>query len=99
MSLWRRYLEFPVIYKIAIAFVLGIVAGVALGPQVMAALKPLGNLLVRLLKMIAAPIILFSLVVGAASISPSRLGRVGAVIIIYYLFTSAIAVAIGIAMA
>jgi Na+/H+-dicarboxylate symporter len=100
--LWRRYLEFPVIYKIAIAFVLGIVAGAiaaAVGaPNVMQSIKPLGDLLVRLLKMIVAPIILFSLVVGAASIRPAKLGRVGVLIILYYLLTSAIAVGIGIAM-
>jgi Na+/H+-dicarboxylate symporter len=98
-SLLRRYVEFPVIYKIAIAFILGILAGSLLGPEVMGNLKPLGDLLVRLLKMIVAPIIFFSLVVGAASIAPSRLGRVGAAIIVYYLATSAVAVAIGIAMA
>lgn len=102
MSWWRRYLEFPVIYKIAIAFILGIVAGAiaaAVGaPGVMEAIKPLGDLLVRLLKMIVAPIILFSLVVGAASIRPAKLGRVGALIILYYLLTSAVAVGIGIAM-
>ncbi len=49
--------------------------------------------------MIVAPIVFFSLVVGAASISPARLGRVGVKIVVYYLATSAVAVTIGIAMA
>ncbi len=62
-------------------------------------IKPLGDLFIRLLKMIVAPIILFTLVVGVASISLTRLGKVGVKIIIYYLITSAIAVLIGIAMA
>ncbi len=103
MSWFKKYLEFPVIYKIAIGFVLGIiigaVTGAVIGPHAMDPIKPLGDLFIRLLKMIVAPIILFTLVVGAASISPARLGRVGVKIIVYYLITSAIAVLIGIAMA
>jgi len=98
MSWFRRYLEYPVIYKILIGFVLGIIIGAIIGEPI-AAIKPLGDLFIRLLKMIVAPIILFSLVIGAASISPARLGKVGAKIIVYYLVTSAVAVVIGIAMA
>ncbi len=98
MSLLRAYLRFPVIYKIAIGFILGIILGALIGEPI-AALKPLGDLFIRLLKMIVAPIVLFSLVVGAASIAPARLGKVGVKIIIYYLVTSAMAVVIGLAMA
>ncbi|WP_456398033.1 dicarboxylate/amino acid:cation symporter, partial [Palaeococcus sp. (in: euryarchaeotes)] len=61
--------------------------------------KPLGDLFVRLLKMLVMPIVLASLVVGAASISPARLGRVGVKIVLYYLVTSAFAVFIGLIMA
>jgi len=49
--------------------------------------------------MIVAPIVLFSLIVGAASITPARLSKVGVKIIVYYLVTSAIAVIIGLIMA
>ncbi len=99
MGAFRKYLEFPVIYKVLIGFVLGAIVGAIVGPGVMSAIKPLGDLLIRLLKMIVAPIVLFSLVVGAASIKPSRLGKVEVEIMIYYLLTSACAVAIGLAMA
>jgi len=98
MGLWESYKRFPVIYKILIGFVLGIIAGIVVGPQI-AVLYPLGQLLIRLLKMIVTPIVLFSLVVGAASITPKKLGRIGTKIIIYYLATSAVAVIIGIFMA
>lgn len=98
MGYWESYKRFPVIYKILIGFVLGIIVGAVVGPQI-AVIKPLGDLLIRLLKMIVAPIVLFSLVVGAASISPARLGRIGVKIIIYYLFTTALAVLIGIGVA
>ncbi len=98
MGLWESYKRFPVIYKILIGFILGIIAGIIVGPQI-AVLYPLGTLLIRLLKMIVAPIVLFSLVVGAASIAPKKLGKIGTKIIIYYLATSAVAVIIGIFMA
>ncbi len=98
MSFFQRYLRYPVIYKIAIGFVLGIVLGAIIGEPI-AVLKPLGDLFIRLLKMIVAPIILFTLVVGAASIAPARLGKVGVKIVVYYLVTSAIAVLIGLVMA
>ncbi len=98
MGFWESYKRFPVIYKILIGFILGIIAGIVVGPSI-AAIRPLGELLIRLLKMIVAPIVLFSLVVGAASIAPSKLGKIGVKIIIYYLFTSAVAVIIGIFMA
>ncbi len=98
MSYWESYKRFPVIYKILIGFVLGIIVGAIVGPQI-AVIKPLGDLLIRLLKMVVAPIVLFSLVVGAASISPARLGRIGVKIIVYYLFTTAFAVLIGIGVA
>lgn len=67
MSLFRRYLEFPIIYKIAIGFVvgviIGVIAGAFVGPHAFDPTKPLGDLFIRLLKMIVAPIILFTLVV------------------------------------
>ena len=97
-GLWRRYIEFPVIYKIAIALVLGVIFGAVIGEPIVA-IKPLGDLFIRLLKMIVVPIVLFTLVVGAASIHPSKLGRIGIGIMIYYLITSALAVLIGLGMA
>jgi len=92
--LWKRYLEISVLTKILIGLILGVIFGLIIGPK-MEVLKPLGDIFMNLLKMIVMPVILFSLVVGAASIEPARLGKVGVKIMIYYLFTSAIAVFIG----
>ena len=58
-----------------------------------------GDLFIRLLRMIVVPVILFSLMGGAASIAPSRLGRVGIKIIAFYMVTSAISVAVGLLFA
>jgi Na+/H+-dicarboxylate symporter len=51
-----------------------------------------------LLKMIVMPVIFTTLVVGAASISPAELGKVGIKIVLFYLLTSAFAVAVGLIM-
>ena len=58
-----------------------------------------GDLFIRLLKMIVVPVILFSLITGAASITPSEIGRTGGKTLLYYLVTSIIAVCIGLAVA
>jgi len=88
------YFKTNLLWRILIGLILGAVFGIIVGPKI-AVLNPLGDLLVRLLKMIVMPVIFFSLVVGAASISPARLGKVGVKIIIFYMLTSGFAVAIG----
>ncbi len=102
MGLLRRYLEYPVLRKILIGLILGaiygLIAGVIGHPGAATAIKPLGDLFIRLLKMLVMPIVLASLVVGAASISPARLGKVGVKIVVYYLLTSAFAVFFGLLM-
>ncbi len=94
MSFWRKYLEFPVIYKIAIGFVIGIIVGLLVGPQI-TAVQPLGTFFMRLLKMIVMPLIFFTLVLGSASIDPKKLGKAGGLIVVIYIITSFIAVSIG----
>jgi Na+/H+-dicarboxylate symporter len=103
MGLLRKYLDYPVLWKILWGLILGAVFGLIMGylgyaEFVKTYIKPLGDLFVRLLKMLVMPIVLASLVVGAASISPARLGRVGVKIVIYYLLTSAFAVFFGLLM-
>ncbi len=92
------YFGFPLIYKIAIGLGVGIVVGIIAGPAI-APVKPLGDFFVTLLKMCIMPIVLFSLVVGAASISPARGVRIGVKTIVFYLVTTFIAVLIGLAIA
>ncbi|MDR0679108.1 MAG: dicarboxylate/amino acid:cation symporter, partial [Puniceicoccales bacterium] len=58
-----------------------------------------GDIFIRLLKMTVVPIILFSLISGAASIRPSLIGRAGGKTLLYYFVSSALAVAIGFAVA
>jgi len=99
------YFRTNLLARILVGLILGALTGIVLGffPD---AIKPFvdnvrffGDLFVRLLKMIVVPVILFSLIAGAASIAPSRLGRIGVKIMVYYLLTSALAVTIGLVFA
>jgi proton glutamate symport protein len=59
-------------------------------------IKPFGTLFLNLLKMIAVPLVLFSLVAGVASLDDtSKIGRIGGKTIALYLATTAIAITIG----
>lgn len=88
------YFQTNLLLRILIGLALGAAFGLILGPKV-AVVSPLGDIFVRLLKMIVVPVVIFTLVVGAASIHPSRLGRIGAKALIFYMLTSAFAVALG----
>ena len=94
--------------QILLGLVLGAVAGglaSALGGEaavglVTAYVKPVGTLFIRLITMIAAPLVLASLVAGAASITdPHALGRIGGKTLGLYLATTAVAISLGLVLA
>ena len=98
----RAYLNFNVLYKILIGLVIGAVAGIILAATGVTALPKwismFGTIFTRLLKMIIIPMIVGSLVVGASSVSPANVGKVGIRVVIIYLVTSAFGVIIGLLM-
>ena len=77
---------------------MGVLLGMILGPSA-GVLEPLGTLFLRLLQMVVFPLVLCTLVVGAATIHPARLGRVGGKTLALYLLTSLFAIVVGIALA
>lgn len=80
---------------IFISFVLAIILGTIFGPT-MKVVEPLGTLFLRLIKFIIVPLVLTSLVVGVASTGDmKKLGRMSMKTVIYYLFTTAFAISIG----
>lgn len=93
-SLLRMYLSSNLLLRILIGLILGAICGLVFADKLMW-VKPFGDLFVRLLKMIVLPVVITSLVVGAASIHPSKLGKVGIKVLVIYLITSGFAVAIG----
>ena len=86
---------------ILIAMGLGVVYGAYaaqndMSDHVVAIIKPVGTLFLNLLRMIAVPLVLFSLVAGVASLNDtSKVGRIGGKTILLYLGTTAIAITIG----
>lgn len=62
-------------------------------------IKPIGTLFIRLLMFVAIPMVLASLIVGAASLGDiRRVGRLGGKTILWYLFTIIIAISIGLTL-
>ena len=100
---FKAYLEFNVLYKILIGLIIGAIAGVILAAAGVTALPAwismFGTIFTRLLKMIIIPMIVGSLVVGASSVSPANVGKIGIRVVIIYLVTSACGVIIGLVMA
>ncbi|WP_418895861.1 dicarboxylate/amino acid:cation symporter [Sporosarcina cyprini] len=92
-------MKFTLMTQIFIAFVLAVLLGSLFGENINF-LKPFGDLFLRLIKFIIAPLILSTLVVGVASSSdPKQLGRIGLKTMVYYLATTAIAIMIGLLIA
>ncbi len=68
--------------------------------SIAADLKPIGTLFLNLLKMIAIPLVLGTLIVGAASLGDLRkVARIGTKTIGFYLVTTAVAITIGLVVA
>ncbi len=63
------------------------------------AIKPLGDIFIRLLMMIAIPLVFASLLVGVSSLHDvSKMARIGGKTIAFYLVTTALAISIGLAL-
>ena len=97
-SLWHRYRSVPLIYRIAVAFLLGSLAGAVFGEQ-MTVVKPFGDLFLRLLNMLVVPIIVFTLLTGIRQLSPARLGKIGGATVGLYAVTTTLAGLIGLTIA
>lgn len=63
-------------------------------------IKPFGTIYINLLKFLVVPVVLFSIIDGVVSLNDlKRVGSVGIRTFIYYIFTTAVAVIIGLALA
>lgn len=93
----------PLALWIFIGLALGILVGMLLtGHQEIAVeyIKPFGVLFLNLIKFIVVPIVLFSIMNGVISMRDIRkVGSIGGKTILYYMCTTMVAVAIGLALA
>lgn len=93
--------------KISLAWqmMIGLALGVVVGAMVDAELaktylQPLGDLFIRLIRMVVVPLVITTIIAGAAGISDtSKLGRVATKVLIVYAITTAISVTIGLLFA
>ena len=88
-SVWEAY-RFSIILVGAI--LVGSLIGIKMGTKAVM-FKPLGDLFINGMFMVVVPLVLYSLVVGAAGIEDiTKLGRVGIKTLVFYLGTTAAAV-------
>ncbi len=89
--------------QIFIALVLAIIAGIAMTKSPAFAtnyIKPFGTIFLNLIKWIVCPLVFFSIMAGVVSMRDIRkVGAIGGSTVVYYLCTTAFAVAIGLLFA
>src|SRR5450830_231433 len=88
--------------QLHIQVLIGLLAAVVLGlalPETAAAMKPLGDLFIALLKMMLAPIVFCTLIHGLAHVRDlGKLGRLGAKSLLYFEVVSTVAMLVGFVM-
>jgi proton glutamate symport protein len=85
-------------WQIFIGLILGIVVGAIFygNPKVATYLQPIGDIFLRLIKMIVIPIVVSSLIVGVANVGDvKKLGKLGGKTIIYFEIITTIAIVVG----
>ncbi|APC40020.1 cation:dicarboxylate symporter family transporter [Clostridium estertheticum] len=87
---------------LAVQIVIGLILGVIVGaifygnPTLVVVLKPMGDVFLRLIKMIVVPIVFCSLVVGVAGVGDGKeVGKIGIKTIVYFEVITTIAIFLG----
>ncbi|WP_000821143.1 cation:dicarboxylate symporter family transporter, partial [Bacillus cereus] len=89
-------------WQILIGLALGIAVGAIFydNPAVAKYLQPIGDIFIRLIKMIVVPIVVASIVVGVAGVGDiKKLGRLGGKTILYFEIITTIAIVVGLLIA
>ncbi|MEE2898105.1 MAG: dicarboxylate/amino acid:cation symporter [Gemmatimonadota bacterium] len=82
--------------QIFVGMVVGSVVGAVLGERV-TVLQPVGDLFIRLLVLVAIPLVFFNLLAGLTALSDMRtFGRLAAKIMSYYVVTDLVALSLGV---
>ena len=104
MHLFQKKIILPLYLQI----IIGMIAGVGIGFLALSLngdqfvnqwIKPWGQLFIRLLQLIAIPLVLVSLIKGVAGLKDiGRLSRIGGKTILIYMMTTVVAVVIGVSL-
>jgi aerobic C4-dicarboxylate transport protein len=90
-----RRLHHNLTVQVLVAITLGVLLG-AVAPEWGKAMKPIGDTFINLVKMVIAPIIFLTIVLGVASMQDvKKVGRVGGKAFLYFEIVSTVALAIG----
>lgn len=89
-------------FGLAIQILIGLVLGIAVGaiffnnPGVEKYLQPIGDIFLRLIKMIVIPIVISTLIVGVAGMGDTKkLGKIGGKTILYFEIVTTVAIVVG----
>ncbi len=96
MTWIKAYYKLSFATRVLIWMLVGAIVGVIFGEDILF-LKPIGEIFLQLLVMAAIPLVFFNLLAGLSAVGTIKsFGRVGFKIIIYYLFSTVVAIVIGI---
>ncbi len=97
-----KKLKFGLGAQILLGLILGVIVGSVFygNPAIEGYLKPIGDTFIRLIKMIVAPIVLSSLIVGIAGVGDvKKLGKIGGKTILFFELVTTVAIVMGLFVA
>ena len=90
--------KFTLAYQILLGLILGITVGAIFfgNPAVATYLQPIGDMFIRMIKMIVVPIIISTLIVGVAGTGDmKKLGKLGGKTLLYFEIITTVAIIVG----
>ena len=100
MKKWYQRLHWQILIGLILGLIWGLIASISGTSQfTIDYIKPVGTIFVNLLKLIAVPLVLASLIVGVTSLNDvAKLSRMGGKTIAIYLVTTVFAITIGLSV-
>ncbi|MGK7369219.1 MAG: dicarboxylate/amino acid:cation symporter, partial [Candidatus Halalkalibacterium sp. M3_1C_030] len=97
MKKWYKQLHWQILIGLALGLIWGLIASIyGLSTFTVDYVKPFGTIFVNLLKLIAVPLVVASLIVGVTNLNDvTKLSRMGGKTILFYMFTTVFAITIG----
>ena len=96
--MFMKKIKFTLAMQILIGLILGVIVGATFygNPAVSTFLKPIGDIFLRLIKMIVVPIVFSSLVVGIAGVGDiKKVGKLGGKTLLYFEVITTVAIVLG----
>ncbi|MDX1638773.1 MAG: cation:dicarboxylase symporter family transporter, partial [Balneolaceae bacterium] len=97
MKPWYKQLHWQIIIGLVLGLIWGLIASISgLTSFTTDYISPIGTIFINLLKLIAVPLVLASLIVGVTNLNDvAKLSRMGGKTIAFYMVTTVLAITIG----